>query len=425
MPQIVVPGPVVVPANHKFWPPNNEVVEFILSEFDPGYVGYAIDVGASDGFSINSTYTLEIKDRWTVVSVEANPGFAQILRATRARVEMCACSDQPGEAVFSINTLNPEAFSSLKPRVPKELLPEGGVSFETVKVPVKTVDQILAAWEFPRLDVLCVDTEGTELDVLKGCDLARWNPKVIVTECWEKTGPIDEYLESFGYAKMARSCYNDIWVGLPGDSSNLLPGGKELELVRSYLPLERRQYAVELGAGDGVLLSNTLWFERAGGDVLCIEPHPRLFEDLCVNRKRAVRAACSDHDAEDADLLVYFVPGGAHYQVAPMIEPVSEEFRYTYMADKEQVTAVAKTPVRTLDRLLTEAGFPRLDYLSLDVDGIEMKVLAGFDIKWWNPAVVLIENPFDSQEMATWFLDRGYRRAEIGGVRGNDIWIPK
>ena len=63
-----------------------------------------------------------------------------------------------------------------------------------------------------RLDLLCVDTEGTELDVLKGCDIARWMPRVIVTECWDTTGPIDPYLESFGYVKSARNVHNDIFL---------------------------------------------------------------------------------------------------------------------------------------------------------------------------------------------------------------------
>ena len=203
---------VFPPKNHKFWPPNSSLTKYITDQFEPGYVGFCVDVGASDGVSNNTTYLLEFSHRWTVVSVEANPEFAGVLKKTRARVEMCACSDKPGEATFSINTLNPEAFSSLRPQFREDLCPKDGVSFKTVKVPVKTVDQILATWEFPQLDVLCVDTEGTELDVLTGCDLARWKPHVIVSECWDKVGPIDLYLESFGYVKTARNVHNDVYI---------------------------------------------------------------------------------------------------------------------------------------------------------------------------------------------------------------------
>jgi FkbM family methyltransferase len=203
---------ISAPTNHKVWPPNRNLSKWIQGQFEPGYAGYGIDVGASDGISINTTYELEIDNRWTIVSVEANPDFGPLLKRYRARVEMCACADQSGEATFSVNTVNPEAFSSLRPQFREDLCPSDGVSFKTVAVSVKTVDQIIAAWEFPRLDVLCVDTEGTELDVLKGCDLARWKPRVIVTECWDKVGPIDPYLEAFGYARRARNVHNDVFV---------------------------------------------------------------------------------------------------------------------------------------------------------------------------------------------------------------------
>lgn len=200
--------------NHPLWPPNGNLAQYILDQFEPGYIGWAVDVGASDGVSINTTYHLENPHRWTVLSVEANPDYAPMLRKYRARVELCACSDHEGEEIFHVHQENPEAFSSLKPTPRADVYPTDGqtMTWKTVRVPVRTIEQLLAKWEFPRLDVLCVDTEGTELDVLKGCDLAKWQPRVIVTECWDKVGPIDPYLEALGYKKTARSVHNDIFL---------------------------------------------------------------------------------------------------------------------------------------------------------------------------------------------------------------------
>ena len=197
--------------NHRVWPPNGTLSQWILDQFEPGYQGFGVDVGASDGISINTTFALEASHRWTIISVEANPDFAPMLKQSRARVEMCACSFEPGEADFSINTVNPEAFSSLRPTMREDLYPSDGVEFKRVRVPVRTVEQLLARWEFPRLDLLCVDTEGTELDVLKGCDIAKWKPRVIIVEVWDKVGPIDLYLEDLGYVKTARNVHNDLW----------------------------------------------------------------------------------------------------------------------------------------------------------------------------------------------------------------------
>jgi FkbM family methyltransferase len=200
--------------NHKVWPPNGNLSSYILDFFEPGYQGWGIDVGASDGVSINSTYCLERFNRWNILSVEANPDFAPLLKKERAFVEMCACADKPGEAVFHVHEQHAESLSSLRPVVRRDKLddPKEPLTWKKVNVRVETVDRLLAKWDFPQLDLLCADTEGTELDVLRGCDLRKWKPKVIVTECWDKVGPIDLYLEGLGYVKTARNVDNDIYV---------------------------------------------------------------------------------------------------------------------------------------------------------------------------------------------------------------------
>jgi FkbM family methyltransferase len=198
--------------NHTLWPPNGHLAQFILDQFPEGYIGWGVDVGASDGISINTTYQLEAAHRWTILSVEANPEFGPMLKRHRAFVHMCACAHESGSAIFHVNELNPEAFSALTPTLREDLYPTEGVRFKKIPVPVCTVDSLLALWQFPQLDLLCVDTEGTELSVLKGCDLEKWKPKVLVIECWDKVGPIDLYLESFGYKKIGRNCHNDVWL---------------------------------------------------------------------------------------------------------------------------------------------------------------------------------------------------------------------
>jgi FkbM family methyltransferase len=183
-----------------------------LSHFPEGYVGYVLDIGASDGVSINSTYVLEKQYRWTILSIEANPFFAESLNKHRAFFKVCACSDKPSDsAEFHVHLDNLEAFSSLKPGNHKKFVEEAGDRWATIRVPVWTVDNLLEQAEFPRLDALCIDTEGTERDVLRGCDLKRWNPKVILVECWDRGG-LDDILVPLGYERIWRSVDNDGYV---------------------------------------------------------------------------------------------------------------------------------------------------------------------------------------------------------------------
>lgn len=198
---------------HKIWPPNGHLSQWILDQFPEGHQGWGLDIGASDGISVNTTYALEKSHRWNIVCVEPNPDFRPSLKKHRAMNEFCAVGSvaSPSETL-KINVENPEAYSSLSPSPEADAMNGGKVTWKTVQVEVKTVDDILERWQFPQLDLLAIDTEGTELDILRGCDLARWRPKVIVTECWDRVGPIDPYLEGFGYKKTGRNVHNDCWV---------------------------------------------------------------------------------------------------------------------------------------------------------------------------------------------------------------------
>jgi FkbM family methyltransferase len=199
--------------NHKFWPPNGLLSESIRKHFPDDYRGYAIDVGASDGVSVNTTWLLEKQYRWTVLSVEANPQYRPYLDHERAFVETCACGKEPqDEAKFHVHLNNPEAFSALRVANDKTTKPKADATWQTIIVPVRTVDQLLAKWEFPRLDVLCVDTEGTEVDVMNGCDIARWKPKVVVVECWHKTGPTHDYMKELDYSLVDTSADNFVYL---------------------------------------------------------------------------------------------------------------------------------------------------------------------------------------------------------------------
>ena len=202
---------------HTLWPPNGELSNWIQAQFAPGFQGWALDVGASDGISVNSTYLLEKVGHWTVLCVEPNPVFSQTLLASRAMVAKVACDAAPGVKVFHSFDHNPEAYSALRPTFPPDFPFERGDGgpngWTTFDVQVETVDRLLVRWEFPRLDALCIDTEGTELEVLEGCDLVRWRPRVIVCECWQEDGgSIEPHLHGFGYRKQKRMTHNDLYL---------------------------------------------------------------------------------------------------------------------------------------------------------------------------------------------------------------------
>lgn len=186
---------------------------WVEKHFPLGYKGYAVEVGAFDGISTSNTLALE-EDGWHVLCVEPNPHVFGHLASTRKYTVQAACDDKPSMETVDFHIHRPDmgGYSSLRPSTFGKWKPGPEDTWEIVKVPVTTLNLLLEAHQFPRLDFLSVDTEGTELSVLKGLDIARWKPKCMIIESWPWPDELIAYLEPFGYKLRHRWLVNNAFV---------------------------------------------------------------------------------------------------------------------------------------------------------------------------------------------------------------------
>lgn len=148
-------------------------------------------------------------------------------------------------------------------------------------------------------------------------------------------------------------------------------------------------HACEVGANDGKRGSNTLAFEEMGWTVLCIEPNPYCSSEGRSRRKLWRTVACGATDCEAHDFSVYGVE-----KTTPSFPSLGVGSRY----DASMVPSeVLKVRVLRLDRVLEEAGFPKLDYLAVDVEGWEDEVMDGFTVERWKPKVIVLESWYDDK----------------------------
>ena len=202
----------------QFNPPVDRVIE---SYFPPGYIGAAVDVGAVDGVYLSNTLHFE-ELGWDVVCIEANPVYAEALRRNRKRALNCAVADRNEDnATFHVVKLvqmnDYSAISALK--LDQQLLQkhkELGFTCQESDVPVnvRTLDRCLEEMPLARIDFASIDVEGGELAVLKGFDIARWKPPLLVIESnsLDHAKPIADYLKDFGYQLHRRLEVNDFFV---------------------------------------------------------------------------------------------------------------------------------------------------------------------------------------------------------------------
>ncbi len=171
--------------------------------------GYFAEIGANDPEVGSQTFLLE-ENGWRGVLVEPQPALYERLRLRRPNslIFQAACGSpaQRGKALLNIATV--DSRSSLK----KDNHDSAVTFSSTVEVEVLTLNEILEASHCPGLDFLSIDVEGAELDVLKGLDLQRHHPRLIIVEDYVFTYAVHRHLRAAGYKLVKRTGSNNWYV---------------------------------------------------------------------------------------------------------------------------------------------------------------------------------------------------------------------
>jgi FkbM family methyltransferase len=183
--------------------------------------------------------------------------------------------------------------------------------------------------------------------------------------------------------------------------------------LRRFLP--RNGYYIEAGAHNGTSQSNTYYLEQQGWKGLLVEPIPELYERCRVDRPTAVvcnYALVSADYAEKTVLMRYghlmsFVRGALSSDEE--VAHIAEAKRWHQCEERE-----VPVPARTLGSLLGELSVAEVDFLSLDVEGYELQVLRGLEIRRHRPAFILVEclTPARHAEIRGFLESNSYREVK-------------
>jgi FkbM family methyltransferase len=173
-------------------------------------------------------------------------------------------------------------------------------------------------------------------------------------------------------------------------------------------------FYVDVGANDPTDLSLTRHFYDRGWHGVNIEPVPDAFARLCAERPRDTNLNVGVA-ARAGEMTFYEVPDQS------VLSTFSAEQAALYRAEGRRVV---ERPVRVLPLAEVFAAHVdrQVDFLSVDVEGLEREVLAGGDWQRWRPRVVLLEATRPNttepthQEWEPLLLEAGYLFAYFDGL---------
>lgn len=159
--------------------------------------------------------------------------------------------------------------------------------------------------------------------------------------------------------------------------------GEDECLYLNYFKDKKNGSYIELGALDGVLYSNTKYFEDIHNWTgILIEPHPLKFNLLKDNRPNNYLFNNFVSNSSDDIPFLYFEDGLS--QVSGCSHTLSNHHYERYFNNPEfnyikQDTIYIKP--KSLTEIVKSTGLTHIDFLSLDVEGHEYEVLMSYDFK--------------------------------------------
>jgi FkbM family methyltransferase len=210
----------------------------------------------------------------------------------------------------------------------------------------------------------------------------------------------------------------------PDDIDELLTSGEKLYsqhneelIIRHFFRDRRGGFFLDVGSGHFEKHSTTYYLEKhLGWSGIGIDAVPDYAADYALHRPHTefINLLVSDHSGSAES---FYKRGHKGNWGLSSTEPVLNRKGRKWRGEKVEI------PTTTLTDLLDERGVHEIDFLSMDIEGAELKALAGFDIERFAPRLVCIESVWSEDNrdaIANYFATHQYELIEE--YRRHDRW---
>ena len=192
--------------------------------------------------------------------------------------------------------------------------------------------------------------------------------------------------------------------------------GQDKWVIEDVFSFKKGGFFVDLAAGEPITFSNTYCLEKSlDWNGICIEPNPITFDKLKCARSVCCVKEVVDEVPREIDFMVNKPTSEADCWALCHVQDLSSPFNHPGL--KENEWRSVKLRSTTLESILKKHSAPEIiDYLSLDVEGWEDKVLGVFDFNQFKFLCISIEgvSPFLHGHLST----NGYQFIKSSGPDG-------
>ena len=168
---------------------------------------------------------------------------------------------------------------------------------------------------------------------------------------------------------------------------------------------KKNGFYIDIGAYDGIALSNTFIFEKLGWKGFCVEASPKNFSELQKNRKCDLyNYAICNKNIGKAKFLTSNI---SVLDVLDIHNTVEHKERIKRESDNMEYVEVNTI---TFDDLMKNyPNINNIDFLSLDIEGGELDVLKTIDFQKYNFNLLTIENNEPKDTLIDFMKEKGYK----------------
>lgn len=199
----------------RYYGPDN--IDKIIYEKYLNYSdGVFIEVGGYDGLLQSNTAHAEFYKNWTGLLVEPTNIFNQMVNNRPKSIceNYVLVSNINEKDYIDIYDFGPMSVIDgvydyndiFKNTIPNRIPPNKKPKDFSYNVKAIKLSELLSKHKFTTIDFMSLDTEGSELDILKGMDIEKYSPKYILIEnsskCFDSKNENKEgynFLKKYGY----------------------------------------------------------------------------------------------------------------------------------------------------------------------------------------------------------------------------------